>query len=657
MPTAPATGEISTGGGNESDFAHAGTLVQAVTNESQYNWTVEVDFYGDYLINDRGIARTEHGLIGAASNLPMSAYMYDPLYVYWNSGNALLDPYSEIGGSSHLINADTTGNFSVNVIISDPSGHQNVETFFRPLNTDMAIGLNAGQVTNQYVSILQSETNFVEQTVDNNSGLTFDQFDISRVLALSTYTYFSETDEAQTVANNLFQTIRGYGNPTLAVASCSQSLETVNDSRQLPNLPQNLTISVPLIGDDPISINPDAHNKQQSFALIAISFSSLESELWQQLANNDAYSTVRGLQLANEVGVTVTAMTQSNWNQATWKSALTAGEQSAIQTAFTDGASEIITPENDYKLGGLDWVGFYAVTLNQGNVTVGIHAVIADQNGDSYLGGATNIFTTPADPQSAPGQTFIGPNSTAASAGVVNGANGALLLNVTDINVPTAGLALTFSRHYDSTTKGQTNLSNTLTLGDSWWGTYADRVSAGSGTSINWTNGDGVVLNFTNPSSGLYQNPVAVFGEFRKNSDGTYQFTDKNGLTYKFRSLTGSNPGVLFEIRDLHGNELVITPNGNGLPSTVQSKPAGSASSVAQLTFSYGTNSQLTKIEVDTATTTRTWTYSVAVVNSTNDELNEVTSPTDPTSGDTLEYAYTYIASPVPNATPAFLLF
>ena len=212
-PTTLANEEFSTGGGNEEDFHHAGSLVQAVTNESVYNWTIQVDFYGS-----TGL----HGSTATLSNSPlaMSAYAYDPLVVYWAGTNSVyLDPLSQVGGSSHLISTTVSSDFSVKVTIFDSARATEFQTFSRPELGELAIALNVGQITDQFVSVLQSATNSDEQAVLNNSNLTFNSHDISSLLVLAANTYLSSADKSESDVDNLFQTTRDYGTPMLAVAS------------------------------------------------------------------------------------------------------------------------------------------------------------------------------------------------------------------------------------------------------------------------------------------------------------------------------------------------------------------------------------------------------------------------------------------------------
>ena len=111
-----------------------------------------------------------------------------------------------------------------------------------------------------------------------------------------------------------------------------------------------------------------------------------------------------------------------------------------------------------------------------------IQSASLTSTGIPTTGGASVDLTSPTRPDSspAPGQTSISAGtSVAASSGTVNGANGAAMINVTDINVPTAGLALTFERHYDSTATGSGG-TNDLNMGAGWYGSYFDLIDSGA---------------------------------------------------------------------------------------------------------------------------------------------------------------------------------
>src|SRR5262249_25002455 len=199
-------------------------------------------------------------------------------------------------------------------------------------------------------------------------------------------------------------------------------------------LPQNLLVDVPQNFANPTSIDGDASAEQLAFALVATTNSSLESNLWQTLANNDAISTMRAFQLARQNGVQIQHFSSlTDWTTSGHGN-LTPAEIDSISKAFSvSGASNVITPMQQITLGGWTGLGYFAVLTNAGSVT-GLGAIIVNPDGTSH-GGAT----TPQGFQSYADIIIPSSNSLtqpAPSGDPVNTSNGAVLDDTTDISIP-----------------------------------------------------------------------------------------------------------------------------------------------------------------------------------------------------------------------------
>jgi hypothetical protein len=250
------------------------------------------------------------------------------------------------------------------------------------------------------------------------------------------------------------------------------------------------------------------------------------------------------------------------------------------------------------------------------------HGGLVSPHGNEGISGNPSILQPPSLPYSS-GQPFSlttqGSSDTQPISGdPVNAANGAVLDDTTDINIPTNGLPLTFARHYDSTTKGDPS------LGLGWWGSYSDFLTFNANGTTTWTNNQGNQLTFSGPPAGastLYTNPQSVFGEMRRvtNPDGSKDivFRDKNGLAHTFwwQNASGGNQpfiGKLKSISDLNGNTLSIgryTSADGGLRNGLVKNVV--ASNTMKLSFVYGVTGDLESITSTENGATRTWTYNV----------------------------------------------
>src|SRR5262249_25961484 len=160
----------------------------------------------------------------------------NPLIVHWNSSTAYLDPLSDLSGAKRLASASIgSGTIQVQLSFLDPlapNQPQRTKAYPRSVGTVMAIGLDANQLSDQFLASLESKTNADALSVRSGQS-TFDQAKIADLLALSVNAYFSGTDEGQNVVNNLFRTVRDYNGISAGVASSGQSLAQDNTGQTI----------------------------------------------------------------------------------------------------------------------------------------------------------------------------------------------------------------------------------------------------------------------------------------------------------------------------------------------------------------------------------------------------------------------------------------
>ena len=129
-----------------------------------------------------------------------------------------------------------------------------------------------------------------------------------------------------------------------------------------------------------------------------------------------------------------------------------------------------------------------------------------------------------------------------------------ILATVTDASAPTPGVPLVFTR------VNQNDSGNFIydgPFGKGWVHSYDIGLTEFTDGRITIK---GLNRTFTAKGGGAYQSKPGDYGLFTRNSDGTFQLKEKNGLVYAFRSDL-----KLDFIRDTNGNQITATYDSSGL--------------------------------------------------------------------------------------------
>ncbi|AEF99541.1 RHS repeat-associated core domain-containing protein [Methylomonas methanica] len=358
-----------------------------------------------------------------------------------------------------------------------------------------------------------------------------------------------------------------------------------------------------------------------TFKLSSYSASAYEHFIWQELIRTDAVSTVRGIQFANENAITLRTFTpmsdasfESNWT-AWMDTASMAGVKSAIKTEVVSRQSTVTVPRSTiaYTDGGAQpktWNGAVYMVENQ---TLGYFSAII---GGSLGGGYPLVNPSPVT-LSYPRDSFLPAsfyasaliNSTTLSNGwnalqswggdPVNLATGNLYHSERDISVPGRGLPLVFERNYNSRTPKDGP------LGFGWTHSFNHKLnfygSESGYVKVGWLDGSGAERFFrlagtTVPVGSSFEAAPGVYSILKREADGSWSVTEKNGLRYDFESNAGTTAGQsarLLTIKDRNLNTLTLAYNsgcGNVL-CTVTDGPG------RQLAFSY-TAGRISQLQV-----------------------------------------------------------
>ncbi|MFZ0158197.1 MAG: DUF6531 domain-containing protein [Kineosporiaceae bacterium] len=183
----------------------------------------------------------------------------------------------------------------------------------------------------------------------------------------------------------------------------------------------------------------------------------------------------------------------------------------------------------------------------------------------------------------------------------VDADSGALAESVTDIAVPGRGVALAFTRTFDSRRAGQAGR-----LGFGWTDSYDWLLTVSSATSgptkgevtVRQANGSENV--FAPNGTGGYRAPRQVMAALVKNANGTWTYVLRKAVTYSFGAT-----GKLTSISDRNGYTTTLAYDAGGRLSTV-TDPAGRA-----LTVTYDASNRVSKVS-DPLPRSVSYTYDTA---------------------------------------------
>ncbi|WP_225616339.1 RHS repeat-associated core domain-containing protein [Methylomonas albis] len=323
-----------------------------------------------------------------------------------------------------------------------------------------------------------------------------------------------------------------------------------------------------------------------TFKLFAYSASAYEHYIWQELIRTDAVSTVRGLQFAGESGGANPLVTLTSANIGNWSTLMDASMdpfKANITTYVNDGATVTVPKKSIAYTDGQasnnlqPWNGGVFMAENQTKSY--ISAMINKLGGGWALINPTPVATSFPRDSFLPSNFFSNfpINSTTLSNGLnwlqswggdpVNLATGNLYHSERDISVPGRGLPLVFERNYNS----RNPLDGPLGFG--WTHSFNHKLNFygvdGGFVKVGWLDGSGAERFFklagsSVPVNSAFQAAPGVYTALKREADGSWSVTEKNGLRYGFESNTGVTAGQaarLLTIQDRNLNTLSLAYN------------------------------------------------------------------------------------------------
>ena len=353
---------------------------------------------------------------------------------------------------------------------------------------------------------------------------------------------------------------------------------------------RNVVYPAPVDGD-----HSDPSRLQSVMKLGGYSCSALEHQIWEDLVKLDSISTMKGLQKANELGLTVHVCTTVSCINGTQ---LEQGTKDEL-IAEVNGGQEITVPDDEFDYN--DWQG--AVWITRDPETGAAGYIISG----GFDGGST---TTIEREQEYGGNTGFGSDVTT-DGDPVNIANGNMIHPETDISIPSQGMPILLYRTYNS------KLDYNGPFGYGWTHSYNVFLSEQPDESVIVMDGDGSLLIYTKNPDSTYTPPAGTHATLSKLVD-KFVLRTKEGVEYEFDLV-----GRLQTITDLNNNQMTFAYDGDGNLITI-TDTVGRA-----ITLAYNADN---KIQTITDFTGRQWSY-------TYDANHNLTSVTNP-AGYTTSYTY-----------------
>jgi RHS repeat-associated protein len=379
-----------------------------------------------------------------------------------------------------------------------------------------------------------------------------------------------------------------------------------------------------------LSIDGNDSRTREVERLVGTSSSALEHQVWEEVLQQPAMSTIKGLQYAAELDMPIYHADQSNselskvnglgflvlaiapdlskgrvitihqdpisydqrrgdawqWRGHVWISEDPTGEE---PTGYYIGGSARRAPTQSNQV----------PTLAHGGSALGPVTEWLNE----LLAGVEDMLGEPPDGCSSGGQP-------------VTYANGNMYHQFTDIVIPTRGPALELVRTYNAQSEEDGP------FGYGWTHTYQAHLTEALTTTGNvvYTNDSGGRYEFIKQADGSYTSPYGLFLTLTKTADG-FDLRNRYSMVQRF-----DTAGKLMSITDRNGNAQTLGYSGSGqLTSVTDALGRG-------LTLSYTDSG---RIESITDFAGRTWSY-------TYDSNGDLVASTTPADDNTPAYTTTY---------------
>jgi YD repeat-containing protein len=547
------------------------------------------------------------------------------------TGSGPYTPTLQINGSPAAASAYTLTSGATYCIIveylpGNPglSGREYSDVYKRTVGEYLALGIDAGQTAPQMLSNARKIVNGEEITKVNSGTPDRDRL-IGGFLELAGLTYYQQIHRGQDEICALTDSQSVHHNVETALISTSTSDTSQLDyyeKVQFPYMPHAMLIDAKGTWWKSVTINDVTANAVMRDRMIGYTRSAAEAGVWEELVNIPSISTIKAIQLAHEQGISVVTIPDDG-SVSSLLGALDQKVRDAI-TAYVNQGYKVVVPRQNVSIGNNPsekWIGVGYITRKLENgqwmdygyiIHGGINGQIDDPHGGYAIAPPSPVYVAPLNFNQSY-LTYVGDP--------INSANGEVLHDETDVNIPNLGVPLSFARHYHSFNTQQTWADRGLGAG--WSYSFSDMLEGTESPNSDktWFTDSGVRLTFAwNSSTSTYTTPSSIYGKLEYLGAGLgYRWTDKTGSTVKF-----SDNGKLFRMLDRYGDGVEVTYNGNNIDKVKRVLNTVVSSPEVGLQFAYNASNHIVSVsDYIGSTINRTWRYDY---NSAN-RLTSVTAP------------------------------
>jgi len=537
-----------------------------------------------------------------------------------------------------------------NGTVTFPEPAENTRRFAGRAGEYIGVGLDVAQFSEAYLADLRSNLNDAELSKANGSTPSAEQL-IGGLLELGLATYYNEFLQSKQVIAGLtgaipVQVSSGLGIATSSVDDVADSglRDATSKNVQFPYLPENVGFDLPQNIAQVIAIDGDMSQTLYRNRLVSDTMSSLESNVWEEITNMPAVSTMKIFEMAKQdsgnsfttfqpnQGVVLTTITDFlDITDSTRETNIAQGILGFVQDGYS-----VEVHEKEVRIGQGDsstqWHGVGYIVRKSENTYTFSDAFIIHGGVGSTLDAPHGGFGVWPAIQETPIQTTPTMSYTGDP---INTSNGEVMHDETDVSIPNLGVPLSFARHYHSFNTQQSAYDRGM--GDGWSFSFSDRLESSTDQQHPndkiWFTDSGLRLKFTY-NAGSYTNPPSLFGTFAQQGSN-FVWTDKTGSKVVF-----DGSGRLYQVLDRYQDGLEISYVDSGTRiAEVQCVLGGylvTDGSAAWLAFTYNSDSTPHVVAVSDSTG-RTWSYSY----NSDHRLVTVTAPLDPATG-LVQVSYEY---------------
>jgi len=553
--------------------------------------------------------QTGHSLIANAQLLLPQVAVKRVTLSYEEVSGATVRPVLRVDGQAAATGGNTTlGNYNTITVgfVYPLLGQVQVVTDYRRAGTYMALAIDAHQTGDR---LLAERGARLLEAAELAGTPQEDQDDLlGELLYLAGMRYWQHCNESEASVGGLYHyVLKKY----LRYGLLSSEMDvTYLFDRPFSFTARGLNLDVGLNWLTRLPIDGDESRAGEVTRLAGMDSSSLEHQIWEEVVVEDSISTIKGLQYANEQGIPIHTIDQSNIDAIMPLLTLSEGVKEIIRQHVNEGDGWTVIVHQD------------PITYNQWQGAVWIQENPETGNAGYWISGSLQGGSITCDPPGScpppedPGTEGIPLDCLSAGGQPVTYSNGNMYHQFLDILIPGRGPALELRRTYNaqSETDGP--------FGYGWTHNYQTHLMIDAGTGdVTYVNSSGGKYPFTRNPDGSYSSPYGTSVALHAVSGG-YELRDKFGMVAEF-----DDAGRLVSVTGRNGNIQTLTYTGGRLARVTDAVGRS-------LNFNYNAQGRINAVSDFSG---RTWSYNY---DGSGNLISSSTPSDDVTPAYTTRYAY-----------------